>query len=107
LTGQADKGVRHHLANDGANPLFVRRIAERPQQRDREGLNTGLDQFAHRAAHALFVKRNERTPGLVDALAHFPDKRPRDDRIGIAPAAVTSEMLDWDAGGKTHQPLQC
>jgi len=68
LTGQADKGVRRHLANDGANPLFVRRIAERPEQRHSKGLHAGVNQFCNSAAHARFVERNEHATGLIDPL---------------------------------------
>jgi hypothetical protein len=106
LAGQADEGVRRQLANDRADALFVRRIAERPEQRHREGLNAGLDQFARRLAHAVFVEGNQHAAGLIDSLAHLANERPRHDRIGVAAAAVTPEMLHRDAGGEAYQPLQ-
>ena len=106
LAGQTDKGVRRHLANDGADPLFVRRIAERPQQHHRESLRAGVDQFADRAAHALFVERNEHATGLIDALAHLAHQTARHDRIGVTASAVAPEMLDRNAGREAHQPLQ-
>ena len=106
LAGQTDKGVRRHFANDGADALFVRGIAERPEQHHRESLRAGVDQFADRAAHALFVERNEHATGLIDALAHLAHQAAGHDRIGVTASAVAPEMLDRNAGSEPHQPLQ-
>ena len=58
-----------------ADPLLMRRIAERPEQSDRKGLGAGFDQFANRGANALLVKRHQHAAGLIDPLADFAHSR--------------------------------
>ncbi len=103
---QTDVAAGRQFADDFADALLVRRIAERPQQSHRKRLGAGVDQIAHRGANAVLVERNQHVAGLIDALAHFADQAARHDRDRIAPPAVMAEVFNRNAGGETHQTLQ-
>ena len=71
------------LADDLRDPLLVRRVEEREEEADADGLDAGLLQRAHLLAGALLVERHEHRAVAGDPLGHGEPVAAADDRIGL------------------------
>ena len=80
---QRERRTRQDFLDQLANPQFVRRIRDRPQQTHADRLDVLVRQALEQGAHGGFVERRFDAALGVDALRHLERVTARDVRIGI------------------------
>ncbi len=83
LTRQRDEHGGVDLGDDLANPLFVGRVTERPQQRDGDGGDPVVEQLTDRSAHLVLVQRHHDTTVTVHALGDLERVTLVDQTVGF------------------------
>ena len=101
--GEADIERGRHLADDGGEALFVRRIAEAPQERDGERLDALVQKLADGAARLRLVERHDDAALVVDALVDLANEALGDERRRLVGAHHRLNVLGIEPGVAARQ----
>ena len=83
LRRDREEGLGELLAHDLGHALLVRRVEEREEEADGDGLDAGLLQLPDALARPLLVERHEHGAVLQDPLGHGQAVAAPDDRVPL------------------------
>ncbi len=89
---QAERHAQQVFFQQFTNPQFVRRVVDRPQEADRDGLHLRFGQARDDLHHGPFVERRIDIARTVDPLRHLEGERAR--HIGVRIGRSEVERLD-------------
>ena len=96
LARERDEEVGGDLVDDLADPLLVSRVAEGPEERDRDRLHALVDEGVHGPAYGLLVERDDHVAVPVDPLHDLESEPLGDQAVGLA---LRHHVLQLVGGG--------